>query len=162
MSTIFPLYLHEGLGFEVSLIGIVTAARTVGFITATFVSGHLSDRIGRRSTIMIGLIVEAVCLGVYTVLTSLLPILAIGVIDGLGAGLVSVTLTVFLSDIAEPSFRGISIGLFRTFMDAGGIVGPIIFMAIATTINVQTPFYAAAVILVAMAVLITRVKKKPS
>jgi MFS family permease len=162
MSTIFPLYLHEGLGFEVSLIGIVTAARTVGFITATFVSGHLSDRIGRRSTIMIGLSVEAVCLGVYTVLTSLLPILAVGVVDGLGAGLVSVTLTVLLSDIAEPSLRGISIGLFRTFMDAGGIVGPIVFMALSTTINVQTPFYVAAVILVAMAVLITRVKKKPS
>jgi MFS family permease len=162
MSTVFPLYLHEGLGFEVSLIGIVTAARTVGFITATFVSGNLSDKIGRRSTIMIGLVIEAVCLGVYTVLNSLLPILAVGVIDGLGAGLVSVTLTVLLSDIAEPAFRGISIGLFRTFMDAGGIVGPIVFMALAKTINVQTPFYAAAVILVAMAFIITRVKNKQS
>ena len=48
MSTVFPLYLHETLGFDVSIIGIITVARTGGFTTATILSGYMSDRIGRK------------------------------------------------------------------------------------------------------------------
>jgi MFS family permease len=36
MSTVFPLYLHETLRFDVSIIGIITVARTGGFTTAQF------------------------------------------------------------------------------------------------------------------------------
>jgi MFS family permease len=158
MSTVFPLYLYETLGFEVGVIGIVTAARTGGFTAATIASGYLSDRLGRKSVILAGLLIEVPCLYAYTITRSFELITPIGVIDGLGAGLVSSTLTVLLSEIVEPEFRGISIGLYRTFMDIGGIAGPIVFALILTQIGVYTPFYVGALLLSIMAGLTVIIK----
>jgi MFS family permease len=160
MSTVFPLYLHETLGFDVSIIGLVTAARTGGFTTATILSGYLSDRIGQKKTIMLGLVIEALCIYGYTVVDSLGFIIPLGIIDGLGAGLVSVTLTVLLSYIVKSEFRGISIGLFRTFMDVGGIVGPLFFMALAEGINTRIAFSGGTVMLLIMALLLLTINQK--
>lgn len=79
---------------------------------------------------------------------------------GLGAGLVSVTLTVLLSYMVKSEFRGISIGLFRTFMDIGGVVGPIFFMALTDGINTQTAFAVGTVMLLVMALLLLTIKQE--
>jgi len=158
MSTVFPLYLHEYLGFEVSLIGIVTGIRTAGFIVATVASGHLLDRVGRKLVILTGLLIETACLYAYTAFNSFEFLLAIGIIDGLGSGMVSVTLTILLSDIVKPEFRGISIGLQRTFMDIGGFLGPLAFMLIATAVSIHAAFLVGALVLLTMAGLIVTIR----
>ena len=159
MSTVFPLYLHETVGFDVSLIGLVTAARTGGFTLATILSGHLSTRIGRKTTILLGLVIEAICISAYTLIDSLGIFISLGFVDGLGAGLVSVTLTILLSYLVKPEFRGISIGFFRTFMDVGGIIGPVVFMDIATHITIQAPFFGGTLVLFIMAGLLFTMKQ---
>ena len=159
MSTVFPLYLHEYLGFEVSLIGIVTGIRTAGFIVATVVSGkYLLDRVGKKLVILAGLLIETACLYAYTAVYSFEFVLAIGVVDGLGSGMISVTLTILLSDIVKPEFRGISIGLQRTFMDVGGFLGPLTFMLIATAVGIHAPFLTGALVLLTMAGLIVTIR----
>jgi len=160
MSTGFPLYLHETLGFDVSIIGIITAVRTGGFTTATILSGYMSDRIGRKKTILLSLVIEAFSIYGYTVVDSLGFIIPLGIIDGLEAGLVSVTLTVLLSYIVKSEFRGISIGLFRTFMDVGGIVGSIFFMALAEGLNTRTSFLGGTIMLLVMALLLLTIKQE--
>ncbi len=160
MSTVFPLYLYETLGFDVSLIGVITAVRTGGFVVATVASGYLSDRFGRKAVILAGLLIEIPCLYVYTVIQSLGSIIVIGTLDGLGAGLVSATLIVLLSEIVKPEFRGVSIGLYRTFMDIGGIAGPIVFILIATQLGIYIPFYIGAFLLALMVGLTVLIKRE--
>jgi MFS family permease len=157
MSTIFPLYLHENLGFAVSMVGLAVGARTGGFTLATLASGYLTDRISRKTVIILGLIVEAPCLIIYTVVDSFPLILVLGFFDALGAGLTWTTLTVFLADVVDPSSRGLALGLYRTFMDVGGILGPIVFVAIAAAFTVQIPFVIGACCLIAMAGLMSTV-----
>jgi MFS family permease len=89
-------------------------------------------------------------------------ILPISVLDGLGAGLVSSTLTVLFSDIIRPELRGVSIGFYRTFMDIGGIVGPIAFMLVATQNSVHLSFWIGALLLLTMAGLISTIRREPS
>ena len=120
----------------------------------------MSDRVGRKKTILLGLIIEAVCIYGYTVVDSLGLVISLGMVDGLGSGLVSVTLTILLSYIVKPEFRGVSIGLFRTFMDVGGILGPIIFIELATGINIRTPFVGGTITLLVMALLLLTIKKE--
>ena len=160
MSTVFPLYLFETLGFNVSVIGIITAARTGGFIVATIASGYLSDRFGRKIVILTGLLIEIPCLYIYTVTQSFGLITLVGILDGVGAGLVSATLIVLLSEIVKPEFRGVSIGLYRTFLDIGGIAGPIVFIIIATQFGIYLSFYIGAVILALMVCLTVLIKRK--
>ncbi len=160
MSTVFPLYLFETLGFNVSVIGVITAARTGGFIVATIASGYLSDRFGRKIVILAGLLIEIPCLYIYTVTQSFGLITVVGILDGVGAGLVSATLIVLLSEIVKPEFRGVSIGLYRTFLDIGGIAGPIVFIIIATQFGIYLSFYIGAVILALMVCLTVLIKRK--
>ena len=151
MSTVFQLYLHENLGFGVSFIGIIVGARTAGTIVATLASGHLSDRFGRKRIIFLGLVLQAPCLYAYTLVRPFETVLLIGFVDALGAGLTWITLTVLLSDIVKPEYRGVALGFYRTFMDVGGIMGPIVFMLIATALGIHLPFIVGAILLLSMA-----------
>jgi ACDE family multidrug resistance protein len=151
MGTVFPLYLYEQLGYGVSVIGLVTGVRTAGFAMATVASGYLSDRVGRKPVLVAGLLISAPCLIAYTATRSVELIIPIGLVDGIGAGFASSTLIVFLSEIVEPEFRGVSIGLYRTFMDIGGVVGPIIAMLVVTSSGIVMPFVIDAILLLIMA-----------
>ncbi len=51
----------------------------------------------------------------------------------------------------QPEYRGVAIGLYRTFMDVGGVLGPLLFMAIATTFGMGLPFLVGALLLFSMA-----------
>jgi DHA1 family multidrug resistance protein-like MFS transporter len=151
MSTVFQLYLYENLGFGVTLIGIVVGARTAGTAAATLASGYLSDRFGRKRIILLGLVLEAPCLYAYTLVNSFTAILLVGFLDAFGAGLAWTTLIVLLSEIVKPEYRGVAIGFYRTFMDVGGVLGPLLFMAIATTFGMSLPFLVGAILLLSMA-----------
>jgi len=165
MSTVFQLYLNQRLGLSVGLIGIIMSSRTAGLIVATVISGHLSDRFGRKPIIIGGLLVGSLCLYLYTVVFSFEEILVVGIADGLGSGLVSTTLVVLLSDIASSELLGGAVGLYRTFMDLGGIVGPVISMFLFNSIAIHAPFLAATGLLLANFVLVAstvkmRIKKE--
>jgi len=151
MSTVFQLYLHENLGFDIGFIGLIVGARTAGTTVATLASGHLSDRFGRKRIIVLGLVLEAPCLYAYTLVRPFATVLLIGFIDAMGAGLTWVTLMVLLSDIVNPEYRGVALGFYRTFMDVGGVLGPIVFMSIATALGMQLPFIVGALLLLSMA-----------
>jgi MFS family permease len=51
------------------------------------------------------------------------------------------TLIAWLSDITPKNFKGGTMGLFRTFMDVGGFIGPILFMFLLIDISPQIAFY---------------------
>jgi MFS family permease len=158
MSTIFQLYLHDHLGFDVSRIGLVSGARTAGFIAATFASGFLSDRVGRKPLIGVGLLVNAACTIAFTLVDALWLILILGLVDGVGAGSASTTLTVLLAEIVDTEYRGASIGLYRTFMDVGGILGPIVFVALASALGLVAPFQVGAATIAAAALIIATIR----
>jgi MFS family permease len=158
MSTVFQLYLHQQLSFSVEVIGIIMSARTAGLILATVFAGYLSDRFGREPVIIAGFAITCLCLVLYTFTEPFEGILLLGIVDGWGSGMVSTTLMVLLSDLIAPQFIGGAIGLYRTFMDFGGIIGPIVVMYLFTDIGAYVPFYTATGLFLVNLVLIQWVK----
>jgi sugar phosphate permease len=59
------------------------------------------------------------------------------------------SLIVLLSDMAPPSARGGAIGLYRSFQDIGGFVGPLFFMIVYVSVSSHAAFLGAAAINVA-------------
>lgn len=145
-STVFQLYLNQHLLFSLAYIGIVMSVRTAGLIIATLGSGFLADRFGRKRIAMVGLLISAAGLAAYTTISGLEMFFVIGFFEGFGQGLVFTTLVVLLSEVTHPSVMGAAVGLNRTFMDIGGVVGPLVFMAVYATFSPQVSFILALAI----------------
>ena len=160
MSTVFQLYLNQVLSYDIAVIGVIMGVRTAGFCTATFLSGRLTDRLGPRPVITVGLLVEGICLYFYTTTSSLTYIIVIGLVEGVGGGTIWVTLSVLLSRAVAPRMRGSAVGLYRTFHALGGILGPIIFMFAYDSVGRTVPFLAGAALLVANLPLVVSIRKR--
>jgi DHA1 family multidrug resistance protein-like MFS transporter len=149
MSTVFQLYLNQVLLYDVATIGLIMTIRTAGFCVTAFLSGRMVDRLGVKPVISMGLLVEGVCLALYSATGSMTVIAAIGLLEGMGGGMISVTMIVLLSRVVTPRMRGTAIGLYRTFMDLGGILGPIVFTFLYDFVGKATPFLVSSVLLIA-------------
>jgi len=160
MLTVFQLYLNQVLSYDVALIGLIMGVRTAGFCAATFLSGRLTDRLGLRPVITVGLLVEGICLCLYTMTNSLTYVIVVGLLEGFGGGAIWLTLSILLSRAVPPRMRGSAVGLFRTFMALGGILGPVIFMFVYDSIGRSVPFLAGAALLMTNLPLVVSVRKR--
>jgi len=160
MATVFQLYLNQQLGITVELIGVIMSLRTTGHIIATVTSGYLSDKLGRKPIIVAGLMIEGACLYLYTLLSSFEPLLLVGLFEGFGGGMVFTSLIVLLSEIVPAELRGGAIGLYRTFMDVGGFLGPLFFMLLFGSLGAHAPFLSAIAILALNIALLTTIRSK--
>jgi MFS family permease len=156
--TVLILYLNKDLGLSVAHIGWIVGMRIAGMIIFLFIAGILSDRFGRKPILIVGLIVSGISLLFY-ILSDNLPFLLItSFIGGIGDGLDFTPLMALLTDITPKNARGIVVGLFRTFQDIGGIMGPLLFMMLYTRLGSLTPFYMGISIYILSIILVTRIK----
>ncbi|MEM3815281.1 MAG: MFS transporter [Candidatus Bathyarchaeia archaeon] len=154
-GTVFPLFLNLRSNIPVEIIGIITSVRTLGIIVSTAVSGRLSDKLGRKPVIAAGMLTEALSLYAYIhAPASSLIISTISFVEGVGRGMVLTSLMALLSDLAPQSLRGSAIGVYRTFMDAGGLTGPIFAMMVYEAFGPTAPFLSAAVVVLVTSALI--------
>jgi DHA1 family multidrug resistance protein-like MFS transporter len=158
ISTVFPLFLNKNLNIDVDLIGIIFSTRTLGFITATLISGYLSRIFRRKILINLGCVVESVFLLSYAFISSLEAFILVGFIEGFGSGIIWSSLLVLLSDIVPENLIGGAIGMYRTFMDIGGLIGPLLFMEVFYRTGCITTFFLASAVLLLNAALTSTIK----
>jgi DHA1 family multidrug resistance protein-like MFS transporter len=159
--TVLQLYLNQILGLSVSDIGWVISMRIAGMVLFLFVAGSLSDKYGRRPVIVTGYLISGVALLAFSMSGNMLLILLSSGLAGVGDALEMTTLMALLTDIALETTRGAVVGLFRTFQDIGGFLGPIIFMIVFTEINPDSTFYLGALLSLVNIILITKVQIHP-
>ena len=160
-QTVFQLYLNQELTLAVSTIGLILSARIAGQIISLVSAGILSDRVGRIPVLVMGFVVCGVILFAFTLTNSYPILLVLGFVEGLGEGFGMTTLIALLTDIAPPSIRGGTVGLYRTFQDIGGFAGPILFMMLYNGFGPLAAFYVAAAVNVVNVGLIMAYKSKP-
>jgi MFS family permease len=102
----------------------------MGIIVATATSGRLSDKFGRKPVAILGMLLEAGSLYAHSNALTFETLMFIGLIEGLGFGMVLTTMMVLLSEVTPFRYRGGAIGMDRTFMSVGGLIGPLLFMTI--------------------------------
>ncbi|ORY57260.1 high-affinity glucose transporter [Pseudomassariella vexata] len=91
--------------------GGITAAMPAGSWLGALVSGFVSDRFGRKTSIQVGSIIWII--GSIIVCASVnIPMLIVGrIINGLSVGICSAQVPVYISELAPPSKRGRLVGL---------------------------------------------------
>lgn len=122
---LFPIFFASaGLGIE--KIGWLAAIYPATWGIFQLWTGHLSDRIGRKWLIVVGMWVQALGI-VLTVLSNEFWGFAVGgTLLGIGTAMVYPTLLATIGDVAHPSWRASSVGIYRFWRDSGYAIGAII------------------------------------
>lgn len=132
---LFPLFFATA-DLSVRQIGVIVALYPAAWGFFQLFTGLLSDRIGRKWLIAIGMWTQAAA--IWWILLSHSYSLWIGgaVLLGLGTALVYPTLQASISDVAHPDWRASSMGVYRLWRDSGYAFGALLAGILADMLNV--------------------------
>jgi DHA1 family tetracycline resistance protein-like MFS transporter len=154
---ILPQYA-EKFGASATTIGVLVASFSMAQLVCAPLWGRLSDRIGRKPVLLISLFGTAVgslLTGVASGVAGGLALLFVGrIIDGASGASVSVA-QASVADVAAPRDRARLMGLLGAAFGVGFVAGPAIG-ALGALVAPQVPFYIAAVISAANALVAIR------
>jgi MFS family permease len=142
---IYPLFFGS-YGLGVAAIGVIKAVYPGVWGALQVVTGPLSDRIGRKGLIAGGMLVQAG--GIWlTVLVPAYPAWIAGaVLQGLGTAMVYPTLLAVIGDVAHPSWRATSYGVYRLWRDLGYAVGALLAGLVADWLGMAAAIHVVALL----------------
>ena len=153
---LFPIYFAAS-GLNVSRIGILAAIYPGIWGLGQLYTGALSDRIGRKPLIVGGMLTQAAAIAWMAAMDSFWPWALGAAVLGAGTAMVYPTLLATIGDVAHPTWRARSVGIYRLWRDAGFAVGALLAGLVADLISIQAAIYAVAALTAASgAVVITR------
>jgi len=139
----FIVHANKILGKEY-LVGLLLTSYYIAEAVIQPPAGKLSDIIGSHRATLLAYITCALGFFVLTFASSLMFLLIAVVIAGLGVGMLYVTLTVSLMDMAPSSQRGLVSGVQNIAWGVGYFVGPMVG-GIAATYSVNAPYMFCAI-----------------
>lgn len=119
VGTVWPT-LRGDLGLAVGDLGWLVAARTVGFVAATVVSGHVTRRWGTSRTLLAAIALSVIGYVWMALAGNLAAVLAASVIAGAGSGWVDPVLNAWVALRHDAR----AMGLLHAFFGVGAAIGP--------------------------------------
>ena len=148
-----PLFVVEVLHRGAGIAGLALATFAIGNVSVVIVSGYLSDRVGRRIPLLIGLPVAAVTTVLVGFTTSLPLFLAAAYVTGAATGIFISPQQAAVADIVGSKARGgTAVATFQMTSDFGAILGSLAVGQIAQHLSYGSAFAFSGAILLAAAV----------
>ena len=121
---LFTLYFAS-FNLNVNEIGFLKALHPAVWGILQLGTGTLSDKVGRKSLIYTGMIVQAAGIWIVLLANSMLGWIIGMSLLGVGTAFVYPTLLAAISDVAHPKWRATSLGVYRFWRDLGFVFGAI-------------------------------------
>jgi MFS family permease len=150
---LFPLYFaSQGLTLkEVSVLG---AAYPAVWGTMQLGTGALSDRLGRKGLIAGGMVLQGLSIMGLVVMAGFFPWLLCSGLLGAGTAMVYPTLLAAIGDVAHPSWRASSVGVYRLWRDGGYALGALIAGALADSLGMPSAIAGIGLLTVLSGILV--------
>jgi len=141
-------YLPEVVHLDKFLTGvIITSIIGVAIFARPYV-GRISDKIGRRTPIVLGCIVSGLPLLVVPLVADFWVLLLLVIVYGFGFATVTASAPALISELVPKDTVGTSMGFLDTIMDVGQSIGPIISgLILATSLQYIGLFFSLTFIL---------------
>lgn len=150
---LFPLFFAAAK-MDLARIGTLAAIYPATWGMAQLFTGALSDRVGRKWLIASGMWVQAVGI-VVVVLSSQFGGFAMGAaLLGVGTAMVYPTLLAAIGDVAHPSWRASSVGVYRLWRDLGYALGAILAGVTADALGLSAAMWIVAALTFASGVVV--------
>jgi MFS family permease len=148
-----PLFISVVMHRGVGVTGVALAAFAAGNGLAVIPSGYLSDRIGRRTLLIVGLMASGVATIWLGVVSSLPVFLVAACVSGATTGIFMSPLQAAVADILGNEARaGMPVAAVQMATDVGAIVGSVAVGHIAQQLSFGWAFAISGAILLAAGV----------
>ncbi|NNF54304.1 MAG: MFS transporter [Acidimicrobiales bacterium] len=142
---LFPIFFAAS-GLSVGRIGILAAIYPGVWGLGQLYTGGLSDRVGRKPLIAGGMLIQAAAIAWMATVNGFWPWAVGAAVLGAGTAMVYPTLLAAIGDVAHPTWRARSVGIYRLWRDAGFAVGALLAGVIADLASIEAAIYAVAIL----------------
>ncbi len=140
---LFPLFFAAA-NLDIGRIGTLAAIYPATWGIAQLFTGAWSDRVGRKWLIAAGMWVQAAGIAAV-VLSSGFAGFALGAsLLGVGTAMVYPTLLAAIGDVAHPSWRASSVGVYRLWRDLGYAIGALLAGVTADALGLAVAMWLVA------------------
>jgi MFS family permease len=122
---LFPLFFAAAR-MTLEQIGTLAAIYPATWGVAQLFTGAWSDRVGRKWLIVTGMWVQSVAIAVVVASAGFAGFAAGATLLGVGTAMVYPTLLAAIGDVAHPTWRASSVGVYRLWRDLGYAVGALL------------------------------------
>lgn len=140
---VLPFYA-ENIGASPTQLGLLMAVYSLMQLLFAPMWGRVSDRIGRKPVIMIGILGLSLSFFLMGISSSLWMLFVARVIGGILSSANMPTVMAYVADITSPEDRGKGMGVIGAATGLGFVFGPAIG-GVFSKISLSMPFYIAGV-----------------
>ena len=141
--TLIPLYGKDVFHIGVETLGLYISLTGCIAIFSTFTFGFMSDRYGRKTALIPGMLFSTVAVIALFLPRGLNPLLMACIFVGVGATMNSMP-NILISDLVPPGSLGRTMGINRIFGDSGYFLGPLIVGSLMDQFGLRMPLYMLA------------------
>jgi MFS family permease len=136
-------YLPEVVSLDPFLTGVIITSIIGVAILARPYLGRISDRTGRKTPIVAGLVISGLPLLMIPFTSDFWSLLVLAIIYGVGFAAVTAAAPALITELVPKDTVGTSMGFSDTVMDIGQTVGPIISgLVLATSLQYSALFFS--------------------
>jgi len=151
-TPLYPLYQRQQ-GFATFVITVIFAAFAAGVVAGLWLIGHISDTVGRRPMVLLGILLQIPAALIDIGWDGVPGLLIARVISGIGVGAMTAAAAAYLTELGAARHHGgqqRTVTAVITMANIGGLaLGPLIagFLATWAPAPLTTPYAVFAVLL---------------
>lgn len=144
-SPIIPLYARD-IGVSLGDVGLISSAFMLVASTLAIPLGLISDRLGRRRLILLGVTLTTLASFLFPLAKSLILLFAVNALAGLGSAAYSPSMTAFVGDLSKGRSVGKNLRVYSTAMQVAMSLGPAVGGAARELASYEAVFTASGAI----------------
>jgi MFS family permease len=161
VTSFLAVYLAQ-LGAENTLIGTINAVNFLSQIAFMPAMGWISDRVGRKQILSIGMLATFLATLFLSIVKNPLDTIPLQVVIGFSWASITVASNAIAALVAPSGRLGQAMGMILTSMSLGGVVGPIVAGTVSETFGLRTTFRILALFPLLSFLLSIRFSSRPA
>jgi MFS family permease len=157
----FPIYA-KALGYNDASIGLIMGSQLATTMAGKPLGGLLSDRLGRKPIILLGILLCATVIPLIMRSQGFLALTILSCLFGLGVAIVTPSTTALVADLAKKGRMGSAMGVFGTIWDTGEAAGPILAGMLIAAFSYFSGFLIIAALMLIVAGIFAVAVKDPT
>ncbi|NHJ22386.1 MAG: MFS transporter [Candidatus Lokiarchaeota archaeon] len=140
----------ENLGASIVMIGFIVGVYSMVHIPSNIVFGRLVDKIGRKTLISVGVMLDGLSLLLYSIALDPVFLLFGRIVHGIGGGFGGPATMAYISDATSQRRSGRGMALYGISIGFSNLIGFLLGGLVSQIIGVNIMFFTLAIILFIM------------